>query len=436
VRRQLIVTVAAVVTMVLLAMLVPMAVLVRSYAQEDRLARAALEVQATETVVSGGDKGDVSLYLDAVNAADGTIQTTVLYPDGQGVGPDPGEDARVAEARRTGQARVDDVENGAQILVPVSLGGSTGQPGDTPVIRVLVSEPGLGSGVGRAWLLLATLGLVLLGAALVLADRLGRSYVGPLADLADRARTLGTPDQRAAVPMTAGPPEVRELAETLDRLVGRIEVLLERERRSVSDLSHRLRTPVTALRLRIEAVADLAERERLTADLDELESMVDHVVREARRSEREGLRAGADGVAVLVDRAEFWRPLAEDQDRSFEVDTAAVTGDGQVAASATDLVALFDALMDNVFTHTDESTPVRVSLETPRGGGVVLAVEDDGPGYPDDLDVTRRGASGAGSTGLGMAIVASTAAASGGRLVLSRSPSGGARAEVTLGPPA
>jgi signal transduction histidine kinase len=436
VRRQLIVTVAAVVAMVLLAMLVPMAVLVRSYAQEDRLARAALEVQATETVVSGGDKGDVSLYLDAVNAADSTIQTTVLYPDGEGVGPDPGEDARVDEARRTGQARVDDVEDGAQILVPVSLGGSTGRPGDTPVIRVLVSEPGLGSGVGRAWLLLATLGLVLLAAALVLADRLGRSFVRPLADLADRARTLGTPEQRAPVPLKSGPPEVRELEETLDRLVGRVEVLLERERRSVSDLSHRLRTPVTALRLRIEAVTDLAERERLAADLDELEGMVDHVVREARRSEREGLGARVDGLAVLAERAEFWRPLAEDQDRSYAVDLTAAAGPGLVSASATDLVALFDALMDNVFTHTDEATGVRVSLAAPDGGGVVMVVEDDGPGYPDGLDVTRRGESGAGSTGLGMAIVASTASASGGRLELGRSPSGGARAEVTLGPPA
>ncbi len=103
-RRQLIVTVAAVVSMVLLAMLVPTAVLVRDYALEDKLARAALEVQATETVVSGAgqDYGDVSLYLDAVNAADDGIQTTVLYPGGPGVGPHPGEDARVDEARRTG----------------------------------------------------------------------------------------------------------------------------------------------------------------------------------------------------------------------------------------------------------------------------------------------------------------------------------------------
>ena len=369
-RRQLIVTVAAVVAMVLLAMLVPMAVLVRSYALEDRLSRAALEVQATETVVSGAgdDKGQVSVYVDQVNSAGEGTRTTVLYPDGTGVGPDPGEDARVAQARQTGQARVDDVDGGAQILVPVSLGGSTALPSQTPVVRVLVEEPGLSSGVGRAWLLLATLGLVLLGGALVLADRLGRSFVGPLADLAQRARAIGDGTGRELTPGSVdGPPEVRELAEMLQRLVGRVEVLLEREREAVSDLSHRLRTPVTALRLRIEGVSDPDERARLAGDLDALESTVDHVVREARRSEREGLVAATDGLAVLAARADFWRPLAEDQGRAFDVRVDA-PGPVAVRASEADLAALLDALMDNVFTHTDEGTAVRGAARAPGPG--------------------------------------------------------------------
>ena len=95
--------------MVLLAMLVPMAVLLRSYALEDRLSRAALEVQATETVVSGQDKGAVATYLEKVNRGH-DVSTTVLYPpsdlhpDGEAIGPTPGEDADVVEARLTGQA--------------------------------------------------------------------------------------------------------------------------------------------------------------------------------------------------------------------------------------------------------------------------------------------------------------------------------------------
>jgi signal transduction histidine kinase len=292
VRRSLILTVAAAVTMVLLAMLVPMAVLLRDYALEDRLSRAALEVQATESVVSGQDRGAVAVYLERINE-DPDTRTTVLYPpddlhpEGQDVGPDPGQDARVVEARATGQARVDDVDGGAEFLVPVSLSGSSAAPERTPVIRVVVEAPGLRSTVVRSWLVLLSLGIVLLAGALLLADRLGRSFVGPIRGLATYAQQLG--DRRRPEPLRLdGPPEVRELGQAMARLVERIDVLLERERAGVADLSHRLRTPITALRLRVDGVRDPDARARLGADLDELEQMVDHVVREARRSEREG----------------------------------------------------------------------------------------------------------------------------------------------------
>ena len=162
-RRSLITTVAAAVAMVLLAMLVPMAVLLRGYALEDRLSRAALEVQATETVVSGaGSTGAVAVYLTRINRESG-IDTTVLYPGedpGTDVGPDPGEDYRVVDARTTGRARLDDVDGGAEFLVPVSLGGSSAAPENTPVIRVVVHEPGwTESGILRSWLVLLLLGL-------------------------------------------------------------------------------------------------------------------------------------------------------------------------------------------------------------------------------------------------------------------------------------
>ncbi len=116
-RRSLITTVAAAVAMVLLAMLVPMALLLRGYALEDRISRAALEVQATETVVSGAgdDRGAVEVYLDRINRGTG-IDTTVLYPGedpSTDLGPDPGEDCpgrrrahdRTRAARRRGRRR-------------------------------------------------------------------------------------------------------------------------------------------------------------------------------------------------------------------------------------------------------------------------------------------------------------------------------------------
>ncbi|QIG43708.1 HAMP domain-containing histidine kinase [Nocardioides anomalus] len=435
-RRSLISVVAAVVAMVLLAMLVPMALLLRGYALEDRISRAALEVQATETVVSGAgdDRGAVAAYLDRINRDTGT-ETTVLFPGDDAdtdIGPDPGEDHRVVDARTTGRARLDDVAGGAEFLVPVSLGGSTAGADATPVIRVVVHEPGwTESGILRSWLVLALLGLVLLAGALALADRLGRSFVQPIRALAAYAGALG---HRPVEPVASrGPREVRELSAALTRLVGRIETLLERERAGVADLSHRLRTPITTLRLRVEALSAGPERDRLGADLDELEALVDHVVREARRSEREGLVAAADGVAVLSERVRFWEPLAEEQDRSFAF-TSTASAPVAVRASAADLEAVVDALLDNVFTHAPEGSAVAVSLAPSAAGGLVLTVDDGGPGLPAGLDVVRRGTSGAGSTGLGLAIADQTATASGGGLALDASPLGGARVVVTLGP--
>ena len=426
-RRSLIITVAAAVSMVLLAMLVPLAVLLRSYALEDRLSRAALEVQTTESVVSGADKGTVSLYLERINV-DEDIQTTVFYPDGEVIPSGPEEDDRVREARASGQARVDDIDGGAEFLVPVSLGGSSGAAQETPVIRVTVKAPGLESDIVRTYAVLLGLGLLLLGGGVLLADRLGRSFVGPIRGLAEYAQSLGDRERPAPI-APAGPPEVRDLAAALNRLVERIEVLLERERAGVADLSHRLRTPMTAMRLRIDAVADSEERERLAADLDDLESMVDHLVSEARRSEREGLVPATNAIRVLSDRARFWQPLAEDQGRPFtlSVSTAAST---PVRASEPDLVAVLDVLLDNVFTHTPEGAAVAVTLAPRAEGGVQLTVDDAGPGFPEGLDVRGRGTSGAGSTGLGLSIAEKTATESGGGLSVTRSPQGGGRVVV------
>jgi signal transduction histidine kinase len=428
-RRRLILTVAAVVSMVQLAMLVPMAVLLQDYALEDRLSRAALEVQATETVVSGGDDGDVAVYVATINEAS-EITTTVLYPGGKAIGPTPGEDRRVVQARLTGLARVDDTEGGAEILVPVSLGPSSGTPAQTPVIRVEVAEPSLGSGIYRVWLVLAGLGLVLLLGALVLADRLGRSFVQPIEALAGFARRLGE-DQRPEPVTIVGPSEIEQLGQALNRLVGRVEGLLARERAQVADLSHRLRTPVTALQLRIDSLPPSATRDRLAADLGEIRVTTDQIVREARRSEREGLMPQAAAVDVLAERARFWEPLAEDQDRHFALVIEPGAG-GRVRASEDDLAALLDVLLDNVFSHTPEGAAMQVRIAPRPGGGVVLTVDDSGPGFT--VETVERGRSLAGSTGLGLSIATKTATESGGRLRVDRSEAGGGQVVVDLGP--
>lgn len=427
-RRSLFLTVAATVSMVLVAMLVPLGVMVYNLDRSDRLARAALEVQATETVVAGQDKGAVSVYVDQINGAGTGMTTTVIYADDLAIGPNGGVGERVRQARRTGRARVDESAAGTQLLVPVIIG----PPRERVVIRVDLAEPGVGSAVVRAWLILAALGVVLLAGSLLLADRLGRSFVQPIRALAKHAQRIGI-DERTPVPV-AGPAEVAELGTALERLVERVESLRARERETVADLSHRLRTPITALRLRVDGLADAEERDRLSADLDDLEHLVDHVVHQARRSEREGLVPRCDAVRVLAERAAFWAPLAEDQHRAFEVVAPAQPPRGvtaEVGAAPEDLAAALDVLLDNVFTHTPDGAALRIEAR-PEADEVTLTVEDAGPGFPDGIDVTSRGISGGGSTGLGLSIVASTAAAAGGSMSIRTSPLGGAGVALTL----
>jgi signal transduction histidine kinase len=253
--------------------------------------------------------------------------------------------------------------------------------------------------------------------------------VQPIRLLAEHTQSLGRTGTIEPVPAVSGPPEVQELAGAVRRLIGRIQLLLARERETVADLSHRLRTPVTALRLRVEAVEDGDLRDRLAGDLDALEATVDEIVREARRSEREGLDPRTDAVAVVTDRVRHWEALAEDQGRSYELHLA--TSGPLLRASRADLEALVDVLLDNVFSHTPDDAAVRISLAA-DAEAVELVVEDAGPGLPTGLDVTGRGESGAGSTGLGLSIAARTAADAGGTLTTGASDMGGARVAVTL----
>ncbi|WP_114149402.1 HAMP domain-containing sensor histidine kinase [Nocardioides sp. 616] len=202
---------------------------------------------------------------------------------------------------------------------------------------------------------------------------------------------------------------------------------------AAADLSHRLRTPLTALRLRIDGLTDPEERMRLSADLDELEAVVEHVLRQSRRTRGDAADAACDACAVVATRARFWEPLAEDQGRGFELRVD--SGTALVATAAEDLSALVDVLLDNVFTHTAEPTGFRVECRHRAGGGAMLVVADEGPGFPTGLDVVGRGTSGAGSTGLGLAIAEATAAESGGVLTVGAAVTGGARVVVELGPP-
>jgi len=273
--------------------------------------------------------------------------------------------------------------------------------------------------------MLALLGVALVVVAVLLADRFGRRIVRPVRDLAEASRRLGAGDLDARV-APAGPPEIAEVGQVTNRLAERIVELLTAERELVADVSHRLRTPLAVLRLDAEQLPPGPATERVREDLDVLEHDLTMVIQQARRGFR-GPASTIDLVGLVRDRAAFWSALAEEQQRpwSVTVPDRPLT----VASDREELAAALDAVLGNVFTHTDEPAGCRISLLA-INDEAVLTVADDGPGFVQGAPA--RGSSGAGSTGLGLDIARRVAESAGGRLAVENAPGGGARVTLTF----
>jgi len=425
-RLRVILLVVATSSLVLVSFLVPLALVLRTLAADHAISTATTQAQSIAPLLTALTTGELTssqlgVTIDQVHAETGT-PVTVFLPSGIEVGQPAPRSAAVQLAAH-GSSFTAEAPGGEEVLVAVG-----GLPQGTAVIRTFVPDSVLHHGVTRAWLLLGCVGLLLLVLSVAVADQLARSVVRPIKDLALASDRLAAGDLSARATV-AGPPEVRRAGAGLNRLAVRIGELLAHERETVADLSHRLRTPLTALRIDAESLRDGAEMERLLADVSAVERTVSGIIREARRPS-DGARASCDAAEVVAECAAFWWPLAEDQDRWMTVDLA--PGPVPVQVSRDDLATCTDILLENVFAHTPDGVALAVRLSPRAGGGAWLVVTDDGPGF-GDVDLTRRGVSRGGSTGLGLDIARRIAETSGGTLVIGRSAAGGGAVKLGLG---
>jgi len=425
-RLRIILLVLAISSLILVSFLVPLALLLRTFAADRATSAATAQAQWLAPLVATLKPADLRLAISRVNAQDPQEATTVFMPGGQqlGVQAAPSDAVRIA---RNGSSFTRRVAGGAEILVSVQ-----GLPEGTAVIETFVPDSILRQGVARAWLVLSLIGIGLLALSLLVSAQLARSLLVPLAAVARASELLADGDLTARA-SDAGPPEVRQVSRGLNRLAARIGELLAHERETLADLSHQLRTPLTALRIDAESLRDEAEMSQLTSDVDALTRTVNEIIRTARRPSATGSRIACDAAQIVSDRAAFWQPLAEDQDRfmAIEIETDWLP----VGVPAEDLAACVDILLGNVFAHTAEGVALGVRLTARAAGGGWLTVTDEGPGFVN-ADVVSRGSSGGGSTGLGLDIARRIAEASGGSLTVGRSARGGAAVTLALGPTA
>ncbi|MEU2059907.1 ATP-binding protein [Streptomyces sp. NPDC013455] len=292
-----------------------------------------------------------------------------------------------------------------------------GEEGET----VTVQEPrsAVTREVGRTLLIIGLVALLAVIAAVLLAVRQANRLASPLTDLAETAERLGSGDPRPRH-RRYGVPELDRVADVLDASAERIGRMLTAERRLAADASHQLRTPLTALSMRLEEITltDDPEtvKEEATIALTQVERLTDVVQRllTNSRDPRTGSAVTFDLDEVIQQQLAEWRPAYRSAGRavvsSGKRHLTAVGTPGAVAQ-------VLAALIENSLMHGGGTVALRTRV---TGNQAVIEVTDEGPGVPADLGarIFERTISGRNSTGIGLAVARDLAEADGGRLEL------------------
>ena len=247
-----------------------------------------------------------------------------------------------------------------------------------------------------------------------------RRAMEPIAEMTAAAREVErSRDPAVRIPRPDSEDEVAELARTLESMLAALgraradtEATLARQREFVADASHELRTPLTSVLANLELLEEYLEGEQREAASSALRSsrrmrrlVADLLLLARADAGRVTPHDPVDVSSVVTDAAAELEPVAEDHEISISAPPGMV-----VDGARDELHRLILNLMENALRHTDPGTAVEAQVER-VDGVVVLAVEDDGPGIPDELrdkvfERFFRGSSDrGGSSGLGLSIV-------------------------------
>ncbi|MET9563237.1 sensor histidine kinase [Streptomyces tauricus] len=445
----------AVTTMVVVAFAVPLGLVIREMARDRAFSNAEREAAAVapalsittdrdeleRVVASAASDAGMAVHIPAgagdsgagdsgdAGGGDGDGGGTGGEQQAVDIGRQRAADKDIATTRKLGRASTTEVPGGSTLLQPVALSS-----GEIAVVEVYVPEAEVTNGLGTAWAVLAGVGVALIVGSVAVADRLGVRMVQPAQRLVESAHELGEGKLGARVP-EEGPTELRLAAVAFNSMADQVVQLLANERELAADLSHRLRTPLTVLRLNAASLGDGPAAEQTRAAVAQLEREVDTIIRTARDAKPQtaavGVGVGCDAAEVVRERMDFWSALAEDEGRKVRV--AGVDRPVRIPVARTDLVAALDALLGNVFRHTAEGTAFAVDVHNGEDAVIVL-VSDAGPGIADPQAAMARGrGSGAdGSTGLGLDIVRRLAESTGGDVRIGRSVLGGTEVRIWI----
>ncbi|WP_326722663.1 MULTISPECIES: ATP-binding protein [unclassified Streptomyces] len=321
-------------------------------------------------------------------------------------------DERYAVIRIPGR---EPIEIGTKPSGEVTHYTSKGEEGET--VTVLEPRSSVTKEIGRTLLIIAAVALLAIIAAVLLAVRQANRLASPLTDLAETAERLGSGDPRPRH-KRYGVPELDRVADVLDASAERIARMLTAERRLAADASHQLRTPLTALSMRLEEITLTDDpdtvKEEATIALTQVERLTDVVERllTNARDPRTGSAVSFDLDEVIKQQLEEWRPAYRSAGRAI-----VSSGKRHLRAVGTPgaVAQVLAALIENSLMHGGGTVALRTRV---TGNQAVVEVTDEGPGVPPDLGarIFERTISGRNSTGIGLAVARDLAEADGGRL--------------------
>jgi signal transduction histidine kinase len=314
----------------------------------------------------------------------------------------------------------------------------------------------LNQNIANLWLYLIVLAGAALAAAVLVAIYLARWVSRPLARLDTAAGKIADGDLTVRARTGYGPPELRRMAATFNMMAGRLEALVHGHRAMLADASHQLRTPLTALRLRLDLLATdaspatAAELAGAQEEIARLSRLVDGLLATARAEAMTEQLETIDVIEAVAERVAAWQPVADGHNVKLIVEE--IVGSGSAGAGGRPMVALgaghleqiLDNLIDNAIDALTEPDAgpvggtIRISA-TATDTGTLLTVSDDGPGMTAQersrafLRYTTGSQNG---TGLGLAIVHRLVTANGGTIRLADTPGGGLTVEIELPSPA
>jgi signal transduction histidine kinase len=342
--------------------------------------------------------------VDSRLLGDETVDASVLREQIQG--------DRYAEIRIPGKPVI---EVGARPTGDVISARETGEEGET--VTVLEPRSSVTREVGRTLLIIGAVALLAVIAAVLLAVRQANRLASPLTDLAETAERLGSGDPRPRH-KRYGVPELDRVADVLDSSAERIARMLTAERRLAADASHQLRTPLTALSMRLEEITLTDDpdtvKEEATIALGQVERLTDVVERllTNSRDPRNGSAVTFDLDEVIQQQLAEWRPAYRSAGRAI-----VTSGKRHLEAVGTPgaVAQVLAALIENSLMHGGGTVALRTRV---TGNQAVIEVTDEGPGIPAELGarIFERAISGRNSTGIGLAVARDLAEADGGRL--------------------